>query len=566
MPGVSVVLGLPGSGRELLAKHLASMTPNTYVVDCDQLLGKELERRTELGLTMHNMLARGQVVPLSMTLELLKKVVNLTCSDNLVLLNCPMYVDQIDYLKKEFRLDRIFYINGDEAAVASWKASFCQQQEDAAAAQKLFAEYVERLDPLVVYFSRLGKLDQLDVSETPSLDDLSKIVEQATMPHFAVVNGLTAKKSGEYANILAAEFGAGTAVTTDSLTAWTKDKLKRTLDTTDPAQMFSALHRYANSNGYPLLVLSNYPQTDKDAAAFLAYFGDPKAVVGFTLDPEAFTEQYKEENENDPADGEELEAKLEGMRKQHLKAMDEFKGRGAGNVSEFNADTKENSEVFRQQIPLACRRLLQPKAYVLVAPSGSAEFSRLIANTVCTSRKESGRQNKLTIIDANTVFQKSGHSKDLEDRLAKAQFTARAPDAVSALLWKDLFNEALQSAANPLGTFLITNFPTPCSTSMTPTTRDQFSMLESICNFMGIIHVKLSESAFQQCVARSDPSANFSAYSGFEGKVRDATFVQFGEEKIKQVTIDKVNHSDDAIRKVASELLSFQAQAEAPKK
>merc|ERR1719498_1931187 len=121
MPGVTIVLGLPGSGREVLAKHLASLQGNTYAVDCDQLLDKELERRTELGLAMHNMLARGQVVPLSMTLELLKNVVNLTSSDNLVLLNCPMYVDQIEYIMKEFRIDRVFYINGNEKAVATWR-------------------------------------------------------------------------------------------------------------------------------------------------------------------------------------------------------------------------------------------------------------------------------------------------------------------------------------------------------------------------------------------------------------------------------------------------------------
>merc|ERR1711865_822116 len=98
-----------------------------YVVDCDQLLDKELERRTELGLTVHNMLARGQVVPLSMTMELLKNVINLTSSDNLVLLNRPMYVDQVEYITREFRIDRVFYISGNEKAVAAWRDMYCQQ-------------------------------------------------------------------------------------------------------------------------------------------------------------------------------------------------------------------------------------------------------------------------------------------------------------------------------------------------------------------------------------------------------------------------------------------------------
>ena len=81
LPSLTVVLGLPGSGTDVLANLLAQSSPNFEAVDCNELLDKELERQTEMGLAMHNMLAKGQVVPLSMTLELLKGVANLTCSE-----------------------------------------------------------------------------------------------------------------------------------------------------------------------------------------------------------------------------------------------------------------------------------------------------------------------------------------------------------------------------------------------------------------------------------------------------------------------------------------------------
>ena len=84
-----------------------------------RLLDKELERQTEIGLTMHNMLAKGQVVPLSMTLELLKGVANLTSSDALVLENCPMYVDQVELIQQDFKIDKVFYLAGNEQAVAT---------------------------------------------------------------------------------------------------------------------------------------------------------------------------------------------------------------------------------------------------------------------------------------------------------------------------------------------------------------------------------------------------------------------------------------------------------------
>ena len=41
-------------------------------VDVDTLLDRELERETEIGIVMHNMLAKGQIVPVSITLQLLK--------------------------------------------------------------------------------------------------------------------------------------------------------------------------------------------------------------------------------------------------------------------------------------------------------------------------------------------------------------------------------------------------------------------------------------------------------------------------------------------------------------
>merc|ERR1719486_1505766 len=153
------------------------------------------------------------------------------------------------------------------------------------------------------------------------------MIEQATMPQFAIINGASAKTTAAQAELLAAAYGVGPALTTSFVEKWAKDKLKRTVDSTNPAQFFSALQQYADSNGYPLLVLNRYPNNDKDAAAFQKYFGDPKVVVGFNVDEEAHMESFKEENPDDETDAEELSAKLEAERKQHEKNMEEFKAK-----------------------------------------------------------------------------------------------------------------------------------------------------------------------------------------------------------------------------------------------
>lgn len=339
---------------------------------------------------------------------------------------------------------------------------------------------------------------------------------------------------------------------------WAKETLKRTVDTTNAAQFFSALQQYADSNGYPLLVLNRYPNTDKDAAAFVKYFGDPKVVACFNLDEEAHMETFKEENPDDETDAEELSVKLAEERKQHEKTMEEFKAKCAPSVMSVNMADVVAANTTPEALQAQIRSRLLPKVYVLVAPSGKNDFSGLIANTICTSRREGKRPVKFTIIDCDSLFKPGGHSSAIEDKLSKASFTAEAPDTIPAPLWKELFIEALQASANPMGSFLVTNFPTPCSVTSTPTIRDQFSMLGSVSSFMGIIHVQVTENAYSRCVGSSD----YEAYSNFESQVKSASLVQFGAESIKECIIDQVNSAEEAAGVAAADFLAFQEKAE----
>merc|ERR1719183_2864654 len=162
------------------------------------------------------------------------------------------------------------------------------------------------------------------------------MVEQATMPQFAIINGVSTKQTGTHADMLAAAYGVGPAMTVASVQKWAEEKLKRTVDSTNPAQMFSALQQYADSNGYPLLVLNRYPCTDKDAAAFHNHFGEPKVVACLNVEKEAHTELFKEENPDDMTDGDELATMLEAQRKQHDKTLEEFRAKSATSLVTFN--------------------------------------------------------------------------------------------------------------------------------------------------------------------------------------------------------------------------------------
>merc|ERR1712100_63425 len=234
--------------------------------------------------------------------------------------------------------------------------------------------------------------------------------------------------------------------------------------------------------------------------------------------------------------------------------MGEFKAKCPSSVMSVHIADLANTTPGA--LSLQIRSRLMPKVYVVVAPSGPMDFSGLIGSTICTSRREGKRPVKFTVIDSNSLFKSGGHSAAIEDRLSKASFTAEAPDSVPATLWKDLFTEALQTSANPMGTFIVTNFPTPCCLTSTPTIRDQFSMLESISSFMGIVHVKVTEQCYNRCVGN-----NFNAYDNFENEVKNATLVQFGADRIRDCIVDE-NSAEEAAKVVAADFLSFQEKAE----
>mmetsp|Transcript_66682 Transcript_66682/g.171704 ORF Transcript_66682/g.171704 Transcript_66682/m.171704 type:complete len:1489 (-) Transcript_66682:73-4539(-) len=562
MPSLTLVLGLPCSGTENLVPLLAKMAPNCQAVDCNQLMDKEMERRTEIGIAMHNMLARGQVVPLSMTLELLKDVANLTCSDSLVIENCPMYADQIEYLTKEFKIDKAYYIAGSGKAVNVWRDAYLGQSQDPTRDAKAFDERVEGLRPVVTHFANLGKLERLDVDAAPTTEQLGTMLEQATMPSFAIVTGLSAGLTPKLAEHIAKSYNLPSALTMEQLMAWAKDTLGKALDQDSPAMdVFTAMKQYADSGRLPLLVLDRFPGKAEDAAAFVSFFGVPKVIVNVTSEDEAIEEEYRAANEE--MDDDTVAANLTAMRESYaatIKAFEEACPSALMTLARADFKAEEVSVVVTEMCELVRKKLL-PRVYVVVAPQGTGNFSGAIADSICTSLTLGGRQQKCTLIDCSQLFQPGGHSAALEDALYKASFTAEAPDCLPTKLYVELLQEAFTTSANPMGTFLVTNFPTPSAMVATPpTVRDQFCILESLASVEGMLHVALTESAFQLlCSASPEETA---AYFTCENLVHEQMLVQLDGAKVCECAVDgdrgvAEQESKKAAAKVCSEFQAF---------
>lgn len=203
---------------------------------------------------------------------------------------------------------------------------------------------------------------------------------------------------------------------------------------------------------------------------------------------------------------------------------------------------------------MSIRENLLPRAYIVVAPQGRVDLSKQIANAICTFKSEAKKVPKFTVVDAMQICKSGQHGGALEEKLIKALFTAEQPDALPVTLWAELFQEAFVQSANPMGTFLVTNFPTPCSVGGSPTIRDQFGTLESICTVAGILNVRLSDTAFQEMC--DEDGRALIAYTDFAEKVRKIIEVQYKSGTICDSTVESASNTGE-VAKVAAEFMAF---------
>ncbi|CAE7312691.1 AK1 [Symbiodinium sp. CCMP2592] len=553
LPSLTVVLGLPGSGTDVLANLLAQSSPNFEAVDCNELLDKELERQTEMGLAMHNMLAKGQVVPLSMTLELLKGVANLTCSECLIIQNCPQYVDQIELIERDFRINKVYYIQGNEAAEKSWADSFATK-EDSATAAKRFSELQSRLPPIVAHFSRLGLLEKFEVSETPSPEKLQSLIAKSRMPQFAVVSSLSPVLGAKKAQELCDAYG-GSPITSKSLAEFAGKA-----DDASSSDEVTMLKAFAQGRAEPFLVLQDCPSVDSQAHAFLEAFGAPRAVIYLECDDEFLDEEYRGLHEDEEIDGEQLAEKMAQQRATMEGTMKVFKELCPGSYLEIDKKMRESPT----DVAAVIQQKLMPTVYVILSPGTESDFGNLVAETICTMSTAGGLEDalpsKYTILDAMAICKSSGHSPAVEDAIAKASFTAETPDSLPVKVWAEIWREAFLKSADPMGTFLLTNFPTTSSVKSN-SVRDQLSVVESVSSLAGILHVKLGAAAFASFCSTDDEKLE--AYSAFDAQVHDQTLAQFGPGRIMECLLNEATDSTTAAQKVAAQFFSSQAKGNA---
>lgn len=550
MPSITVVLAPPCAGAELLSPMLTDLNPNCYGVDVDQLIDKELERKTDLGVRMANMLEKSQAIPLSVNLHLLKSMINQTCSTKAVVFPTysdgirssfvfPSYADQISYVSKEIHIERVFQIAPKSQALPGMQKAYVDRQAkkeeskrmDEDEAIETFDYMVASIDPIAQHFASQGKLEKLEVDGKPSAKDLRSFVDKAMQPQFAVISGLPHSGTAKYAEMVAQHYGVAPAVTVELLEEWSKSNMEKPVTRAEGDKFLNVLQKYANSKGSAVLVLADYPGTADESEKFTSRFGEPKVVAALEVSEDTLKANATAGlSEDDEFNEDEFNAQLEAAKEIHEEFLKFW--------ADFESFTKVNGNGEAAVVVKAVCSGLLPRAYVVVGPSGKANLSNKVAmGLACTGKEpKDKRPMKFTVLDTNVLCQKGEHSEDIEERLVRESFTSSCPDALPIPLWTDIFKEAFAKSPNPLGNFVIVNMPTPSAgVANAPGLRDQFNMLEGICTLVGIVVVQCTEDGYVKWCFDSADEAN--QYGDTLAKIEEYVEVQYGKDE--RVTLYK---------------------------
>eukprot|EP00927_Polykrikos_kofoidii_P047641 TRINITY_DN41900_c0_g1_i1.p1 TRINITY_DN41900_c0_g1~~TRINITY_DN41900_c0_g1_i1.p1 ORF type:complete len:1512 (+),score=345.39 TRINITY_DN41900_c0_g1_i1:119-4654(+) len=556
-PGLTIVMGPPASGSDKFAGMIASASPKMQAVDCNLLVEREMERCTETGFKMRELRERGEVIPLCMTLELLKDIVNLTCSDSLVVDGLPTSVDQIPAIQEEFRIDQVYCLQGSEKAVQSWQARCIAENEDGA---NMFDDYMRRASPIAAWFARRGMLQMIDVGDTPLPPKrfFSDEIKKASVPQYAIVTGLSESSTPQQGGMVAKAFGVEPCVSVDYLEKWVSSSGK-TLTTTSPKDMASTLRRYANTFKHAFVVLDRYPRTQEDATALINEFGLPRVVVNIDVDDEALTEEFNasQTEEENPLGEEEVAELLKNKRS----ALDSVVSTFSEKCPNAILKVPWAPESSHEELLLSVRRRLRPRSFAIVsAPGGPPpNLGCRVADAICAmvaTRTRSGAQ-KYTVLDSNELVKAGRHKSSVEDHLAKATVSAAAPESLSARIWSTVFQEAFENSTKPMGRFLVTNFPTPGSSTAV---RDQFHLLAEVSCLLGVLHVKLGDDAFTELCSQ-DPH-DLVAYRAYQDEISWHCTAQFHEHEVLEYTIEEPEHLMKDFKKIAENFRTFQVKVE----
>jgi hypothetical protein len=532
MPRITIVRGGPDTMGDIkpaycteqLAKTLAAKAKiksagRCQAVNCEALLEREIDLHTEIGELAKE---KEKKVSFDIILQLLRDSASLHSWEALVLYQCRWLEGQKEFeqLSQFFIIDEVYYIDVDDPNGTG----------------------PGTLESYLAEQGKLKRLAELAVADEGGTTEFDKLVEEATLPNFAVITSLSDKLASVQAAMLAKSYGTAPPVTVATLQPFMEPDASEK----DPRSVCRALQKYCEKvqGKSQLVILEKYPARREDVEVFLEMFGAPKVIVNVTLQgfPEDGVKDFMEK------EFEAVQTEIEEKGGTRQDKDDDYPAKLVKHDDALCEElatkcplellqldwpqdeaTAEDPMPAHENLAAAVRAQLQPRVHVIIAPLTDQE-SRVgvdwaIASAICSSKYDQKspsvgpkRPRKYTVIDANRLVEPGGHSPAIEDRLAKALRAGSVPDNISIGLWKDLFKEAFEHSHDSMGDFLVTSYPMACSSPSASagslSIRDQINLLAEVSD-MSVLSVQLSVDAFKG-LGSLTPEDELSAYSSFD--------------------------------------------------
>jgi adenylate kinase family enzyme len=556
-PSLTIVLGPPTTGE---VKDFAVQYANTMGavhVDVDTLLDAELERKTEVGVEMANMLARGQVIPLRMILEVIKAATKWTSTDHLVLTAFPRYLDEADALLKHFTVKKVIFL---EAGPGKQASIF----DNSGLTTEVFKDMMSRVISVGTFFAAQGLMQRVEL--TSDVKAVPKMLEACTFtnrPKCIALVGLPFVGSTEVAEALKKEYGfsiVGKEVA---------DAVGPVLDEADPEKKLEKakdtvkkIEEAMDAATTPCLVIDDLLTDNETYAAYVEHFGGPPVnVVYLTCSDEAL-EAKKANVVKDDGDAAEIaNARVEAVKatldmgggeegvakgadhylnkpvlmpwtpeyfqkvkaldalaptdasghpsKEYLAALAEKEEAHSPIVQKVNIPDKlegETDAIVMTGVLKTVAKLVQPTVHCVLAPQARG-VGVTIASVLAASA--AGRQVVLDALELATPNPRYSAAVNTALKTAAALGEPILPD-----IWAEIFAERLKEYS--LQHVFLANYPGDAVRTY-PTVRDELDVLGQFASVKGLITTKFTPRAmhkycFKGAVETPETAAEAFAY------------------------------------------------------
>ena len=148
-----VMLGGPGSGKSTYAEYLIKHFDITHIYPGD-MFRKEMEKKSEIGKEIKDLMAKGKFAPNDIVLELIKKKVDQS-PKGYVFDGWPRYMEQVnDMLKAQIGYDRAVFLNVSKEEVMKRLLARGRADDTVDIINDRIALYKKETGPVVEYFRK----------------------------------------------------------------------------------------------------------------------------------------------------------------------------------------------------------------------------------------------------------------------------------------------------------------------------------------------------------------------------------------------------------------------------